>query len=63
MKFGVDIPFVDLVGFHLELAFTEATVFDEAGQTCAHATGTFKYTHALANGEPGVAALPICPDR
>ncbi len=25
------------------LAFTEATVFDEAGRACAHATGTFKY--------------------
>lgn len=25
------------------LAFTKATVFDEAGQSCAHATGTFKY--------------------
>lgn len=45
------------------MAFTEATVFDEAGQTCAHATGTFKYTRALASGEPGVAALPLWPDR
>jgi len=26
------------------LAFTEATVYDEAGQACAHATGTFKYS-------------------
>ena len=25
------------------MAFTEATVFDEAGRACAHATGTFKY--------------------
>jgi uncharacterized protein (TIGR00369 family) len=25
------------------LAFTEATVYDQAGQACAHATGTFKY--------------------
>jgi len=30
------------------LAFTEATVFDEAGQPCAHATGTFKYMRAVA---------------
>lgn len=31
------------------MAFTEATVYDEAGQACAHATGTFKYTrHRLA---------------
>ena len=39
------------------LAFTEATVFDEAGRPCAHATGTFKYTRALATGEKGVQAL------
>jgi uncharacterized protein (TIGR00369 family) len=25
------------------LAFTEATIYDEAGRACAHATGTFKY--------------------
>jgi uncharacterized protein (TIGR00369 family) len=25
------------------LAFTEATVYDEAGRACAHATGTFKF--------------------
>ena len=25
------------------MAFTEATVFDDAGRACAHATGTFKY--------------------
>ena len=25
------------------LAFTEATIFDEKGNACAHATGTFKY--------------------
>ena len=25
------------------MAFTEGTVFDEAGNACAHATGTFKY--------------------
>ena len=29
------------------MAFTEATVLDEAGQSCAHATGTFKYTQPL----------------
>ena len=45
------------------IAFTEATVFDESGQTCAHATGTFKYTRALAGGESGVAVLPLCTDR
>jgi acyl-coenzyme A thioesterase PaaI-like protein len=29
------------------LAFCEGTVFDESGQRCAHATGTFKYLRAL----------------
>jgi len=29
------------------MAFTEGRVFDEAGQLCAHATGTFKYLRAL----------------
>ncbi len=29
------------------MAFTEGSVFDEAGQLCAHATGTFKYLRAL----------------
>lgn len=26
-----------------KMAFTEATIYDAAGQVCAHATGTFKY--------------------
>lgn len=39
------------------LAFAEATVFDEAGRPCTHATGTFKFTRALATGERGVQAL------
>lgn len=43
------------------MAFTEATVFDEAGQPCAHATGTFKYTRALAHGERGVEAVHLSP--
>ena len=25
------------------MAFVEATIFDDAGNSCAHATGTFKY--------------------
>lgn len=25
------------------MAFTEATIYDESGQACAHATGTFKF--------------------
>jgi uncharacterized protein (TIGR00369 family) len=26
------------------MAFVEATIYDESGQACAHATGTFKYS-------------------
>jgi uncharacterized protein (TIGR00369 family) len=29
------------------MAFTEGSVFDEKGQLCAHATGTFKFLRAL----------------
>jgi uncharacterized protein (TIGR00369 family) len=43
------------------MAFTEATVFDEAGKPCAHATGTFKYVRALATGGRQVNALQIDP--
>ena len=32
------------------MAFTEGRVLDEAGCLCAHATGTFKYLHALPSG-------------
>lgn len=32
------------------LAFTEATVFDAHGKSCAHATGTFKYIRRLPTG-------------
>ncbi|MEI8326922.1 MAG: PaaI family thioesterase [Betaproteobacteria bacterium] len=32
------------------LAFTEATLSDEKGRACAHATATFKYVGALAAG-------------
>ena len=32
------------------LAFTEATLFDAHGKTCAHATGTFKYIRRLPTG-------------
>lgn len=32
------------------LAFTEATIYDEQGRTCAHATGTFKYVKRLPTG-------------
>jgi len=29
------------------MAFTEATIFDEQGRACSHATGTFKYVKRL----------------
>src|SRR3569832_1257716 len=32
------------------MAFTEATIFDEQGRACAHATGTFKYVPRLPTG-------------
>ena len=32
------------------MAFTEATLFDQDGKPCAHATGTFKYVRRLATG-------------
>jgi uncharacterized protein (TIGR00369 family) len=32
------------------LAFTEATLYDEEGRACAHATGTFKYVKRLPTG-------------
>jgi uncharacterized protein (TIGR00369 family) len=32
------------------LAFTEATLYDEQGRACAHATGTFKYVKRLPTG-------------
>jgi uncharacterized protein (TIGR00369 family) len=31
------------------IAFVEATVYDESGQACAHATGTFKYAPLSAS--------------
>jgi uncharacterized protein (TIGR00369 family) len=34
------------------MAFTEGTVFDEAGNACAHATGTFKYVKRPAPSAP-----------
>jgi uncharacterized protein (TIGR00369 family) len=32
------------------MAFTQATVYDEAGRACAHATGTFKFVKRLPTG-------------
>jgi uncharacterized protein (TIGR00369 family) len=34
------------------MAFTEGTIFDEAGNACAHATGTFKYVKRPAPSAP-----------
>jgi uncharacterized protein (TIGR00369 family) len=31
------------------LAFTQATVYDAAGQACAHATGTFKFVKRIVS--------------
>ena len=39
------------------LAFTEATLFDAAGKTCAHATGTFKYVKRLPTGPKSAHTL------
>jgi len=39
------------------LAFCEATVHDDQGQPCAHATGTFKYLRALPAGKRQTRAL------
>ena len=36
------------------LAFTEATLFDAQGKTCAHATGTFKYVKRLVTGSESI---------
>jgi uncharacterized protein (TIGR00369 family) len=36
------------------LAFCEASVFDDGGRLCAHATGTFKYLRALPTPKGGV---------
>jgi uncharacterized protein (TIGR00369 family) len=41
------------------LAFTEATIYDEAGRACAHATGTFKYVPRLPIGPKGTQKLNV----
>jgi uncharacterized protein (TIGR00369 family) len=45
-------------GVHLmhrtkSMAFTEATIHDAQGRTCAHSTGTFKYVKRPAPTAPG----------
>ena len=39
------------------MAFTEGQIFDESGQLCAHATGTFKYVKRLPVGPKSVNDL------
>ena len=39
------------------MAFTEGSVFDEAGRLCAHATATFKYLRALPTSGRHAKAL------
>jgi len=41
------------------LAFTEATLYDEQGRACAHATGTFKYVKRLPTGLKSANALNL----
>jgi len=41
------------------MAFVEATVFDESGRTCAHATGTFKYVRRLPTGPKSANGLNV----
>ena len=41
------------------LAFTEATLFDANGKTCAHATGTFKYVRRLPTGSKSANPLSL----
>ncbi len=41
------------------MAFVEATVFDEAGRACAHATGTFKYVRRLPAGPRSANTLNV----
>lgn len=44
------------------MAFTEATVFDEHGHACAHATGTFKYVKRLPIGAKSSNGLNTATD-
>lgn len=44
------------------MAFTEATVFDDAGRACAHATGTFKFVKRLPTGPKSSHPLNVRAD-
>ena len=41
------------------MAFTEGTIFDEAGRACAHATGTFKFVRRLPIGPKSANSLNV----
>ena len=43
------------------LAFCEASIFDDAGHLCAHATGTFKFLRQLPSRQ-GRGARPVQDD-
>lgn len=43
------------------MAFTEATVFDAAGNACTHSTGTFKYVRRLPTGPGAANDLRVIP--
>ena len=45
------------------MAFTEATLYDDKGRACAHATGTFKYVKRLPTGPKAANGLnaPVSP--
>ncbi|MDB5744177.1 MAG: hypothetical protein JWR68_2492 [Polaromonas sp.] len=40
------------------LAFTEATIYDDKAQACAHATGTFKYVRRRLQSESTDKPMP-----
>jgi uncharacterized protein (TIGR00369 family) len=46
------------------MAFTEGTIYDEAGLACAHATGTFKYVNRASDRatEAGIVHPQISTD-
>ena len=41
------------------MAFTEGTIFDEAGRACAHSTGTFKFVRRLPIGPKSANGLNV----
>ena len=41
------------------MAFTEGTLYNEAGKPCVHATGTFKFVRKLAVGSKKAQELHL----